>query len=251
VRFVTETGIVFAREVRPQLRNPVGILFGMAQPVVFLLLFGSLLSGIPWGGDGAAWQWFVPGMLIMLGLSGTVSAGYLLMTEMTGGSLDRMLVTPVSRSAMLVGRTAKETVLLLAQSALIVLVVLPFGFELHLVGALVALLLLAVVGVGLGAFSCALAVAARKQESLFYVVQQTLMFPLLMLSGVLLPLDTAPSWMRAVSRANPLTYVVEAERALFAGHLTGTSVLYGTVSSVGFAVAGVLVGARAMRYAAG
>lgn len=251
MRFVTETGIVFAREVRPQLRNPVGILFGMAQPVVFLLLFGSLLSGIPWGGDGAAWQWFVPGMLIMLGLSGTVSAGYLLMTEMTGGSLDRMLVTPVSRSAMLVGRTAKETVLLLAQSALIVLVVLPFGFELHLVGALVALLLLAVVGVGLGAFSCALAVAARKQESLFYVVQQTLMFPLLMLSGVLLPLDTAPSWMRAVSRANPLTYVVEAERALFAGHLTGTTVLYGTVCSVGFAVAGVLVGARAMRYAAG
>lgn len=251
MRFITETGIVFAREVRPQLRNPVGILFGMAQPVVFLVLFGSLLSGISWGGDGAAWQWFVPGMLIMLGLSGTVSAGYMLMTEMTGGSLDRMLVTPVSRAAVLVGRTAKETVLLLAQSLLIILVVLPFGFELHFVGALVALLLLAVIGVGLGAFSCALAVAARKQESLFYVAQQTLMFPLLMLSGVLLPLDTAPSWMRALSRVNPLTYVVEAERALFAGQLAGTSILYGTVSAFGFAVAGVLIGARAMRYASG
>jgi ABC-2 type transport system permease protein len=251
MRFATETGIVFAREVRPQLRNPVGILFGMAQPVVFLVLFGSLLSGISWGGDTAAWQWFVPGMLIMLGLSGTVSAGYLLMMEMTGGSLDRMLVTPVSRAAVLVGRTAKETVLLLAQSVLIILVVLPFGFELHFVGALVALLLLAVIGVGLGAFSCALAVVARKQESLFYVVQQTLMFPLLMLSGVLLPLDSAPSWMRALSRVNPLTYVVEAERALFAGHLTGTAIGCGTASAVGFAVAGVLVGARAMRYASG
>lgn len=251
MRFATETGIVFAREVRPQLRNPVGILFGMAQPVVFLVLFGSLLSGISWGGDGAAWQWFVPGMLIMLGLSGTVSAGYLLLTEMTGGSMDRMLVTPVSRAAVLVGRTAKETILLLAQSLLIIVVVLPFGFELHLVGALVALLLLALIGVGLGAFSCALAVAARKQESLFYVVQQTLMFPLLMLSGVLLPLDAAPSWMRALSRVNPLTYVVEAERALFAGQLAGTSIVYGMVSAFGFAAVGVFVGARAMRYAAG
>jgi ABC-2 type transport system permease protein len=134
---------------------------------------------------------------------------------------------------------------------LVILVVLPFGFELHLIGAAVALLLLAVVGVGLGAFSCALAVVARKQESLFYVVQQTLMFPLLMLSGVLLPLDAAPSWMRALSRVNPLTYVVEAERALFAGHLTGSSVLFGTVGALGFAVVGVLLGARAMRYAAG
>lgn len=248
MRFATETGIVFAREVRPNLRNPAGIVFGMAQPVVFLVLFGSLLSGISWGGDGAAWQWFVPGMLIMLGLGGTVSAGYMLMTEMTGGSLDRMLVTPVSRSAMLVGRTAKEVVLLVAQSVLIVLVVLPFGFELHLVGALVALLLLAVIGVGLGAFSCALAVLARKQESLFYLVQQTLMFPLLMLSGVLLPLDGAPAWMRALSRVNPLTYVVEAERALFAGQLSGTAVLHGVLSAVAFAVAGVLVGARAMRF---
>ncbi|MFD9741391.1 ABC transporter permease [Umezawaea sp. NPDC059074] len=249
MRFATETAVVFAREVRPQLRNPIGLVFGMAQPVVFLVFFGSLLTGLAWGGGDAAWQWFVPGTLIMMGLSGTISAGYMLMTEMSGGSLDRMLVTPISRSAMLVGRTGKEALLLLAQSALIIVVVLPFGFEPHLVGAVVAMLLLAVIGIGLGAFSCALAVLARKQESLFYVVQQTLLFPLLMLSGVLLPLDTAPSWMRAVSRVNPLTYVVEAERDLFAGHLSGTAVLHGVASAVGFAVVGVLVGARAMRRA--
>jgi len=249
MRFATETAVVFAREVRPQLRNPIGLVFGMAQPVVFLVLFGSLLSGLAWGGGDTAWQWFVPGTLIMMGLSGTISAGYMLMTEMSGGSLDRMLVTPISRSAMLVGRTGKEALLLLAQSALIIVVVLPFGFEFHLVGAVVAMLLLAVIGIGLGAFSCALAVLARKQESLFYVVQQTLLFPLLMLSGVLLPLGTAPTWMRAVSRVNPLTYVVEAERDLFAGHLSGTAVLHGVASAVGFAVVGVLVGARAMRRA--
>ncbi|PRY35267.1 ABC transporter permease [Umezawaea tangerina] len=246
MRLVAETGIVFTREVRPTLRNPVGLVFGMAQPVVFLVVFGSLLSGLTWG-DGASWQWFVPGTLIMMGLSGTVSAGYLLLAEMSGGSLDRMLVTPVSRAAMLVGRTLKESVLLLAQSTLIIVVVLPFGFRLHLVGALVAMLLLSVVGVGLGAFSCALAVVARKQEPMFYVVQQTLMFPLLMLSGVLLPIDTAPSWMRLLSRLNPLTYVVEAERALFAGDVAGSAVLGGLVSAVAFAVVGVLVGARAMR----
>lgn len=247
MNLVREIGIVFFRELRPTLRYPLGLVFGMVQPVIFLVLFGSLLSGVAWGGDGTAWQWFVPGILIMMGLSSTVSAGYMLLTEITGGSLDRMLVTPVTRVAILVGRTMKDVVMLLAQSLLIIVVVLPFGFDLHVVGTVSALFLLTVIGVGLGAYSCALAVAARKQESLFYVIQQTLLFPLLMLSGVLLPMESAPAWLRAISRVNPLTYIVDAERALFAGRLTGVSVVVGTLCAVVFAVSGVLVGARAMR----
>jgi ABC-2 type transport system permease protein len=214
----------------------------MVQPVIFLVLFGSLLSGVAWSGDDTAWQWFVPGILIMMGLSITVSAGYMLLTEITGGSLDRMLVTPVTRVAILVGRTMKDVVMLLAQSLLIIVVVLPFGFHPHVAGTVSALFLLTVIGIGLGAYSCALAVAARKQVSLIYVIQQTLLF--------LLPMESAPAWLRAISRANPLTYIVDAERALFAGRLTGVSVLVGTLCAVAFAVSGVLVGVRAMRYTA-
>ena len=68
----------------------------------------------------------------------------------------------------------------------------PFGFDLHVGGALVGLALLAVFGIGLGAFSYALAIAVRKQDWMFWVVQQTFLFPLMILSGMLLPLETGP-----------------------------------------------------------
>ncbi len=81
---------------------------------------------------------------------------------------------------------------------------MPFGFDLYPVGALVGLALLAVFGVGLGSFSYALAIAVRKQDWMFWVVQQTLLFPLMILSGMLLPLETGPGWMRVAAQFNPL-----------------------------------------------
>ncbi|MDP9865979.1 MULTISPECIES: ABC transporter permease [Streptosporangium] len=249
MNIVSDTGVVFAREIRPELRNPIGLLFGMIQPLIFLALFGPLLPGTPGGGQTSPWQWFVPGIVVMLGLSGTGSAGYYLLVEGGGGSLERMLVTPLNRTAMLVGRTMKEIVTLLAQAALIIVVVLPFGFRPHLLGTVAGLLVLAVLGVGLGSFSFALALAARRQPSIFYGVQQTLLFPLMLLSGVLLPVENAPSWLYGMARANPVTYVVEAERALFAGDLAHPSVPYGVAAAVVVALAGLAVGTRGMRRA--
>ena len=80
---------------------------------------------------------------------------------------------------------------------------IPFGFELHPAGALVGLALLAVFGVGLGSFSYALAIAVRKQDWMFWVVQQTLLFPLMILSGMLLPLETGPGWMQVAAEVQP------------------------------------------------
>lgn len=72
-------------------------------------------------------------------------------------------------------------------------------------------------------------------------------FPLMILSGMLLPLDGGPGWMRALARANPLTYVVDAERALFAGDLLAAPVLWGFVAAGLTAAAGLAVGIRSMR----
>ena len=82
---------------------------------------------------------------------------------------------------------------------------------------------------------------------MFWTVQQTLLFPLLLLSGMLLPLDGGPGWMQALSKVNPLTYVVDAERVLFAGHLAEASVLYGGISALVVAALGLRVGIKAVR----
>ncbi|MEK8226896.1 hypothetical protein NKG05_13635 [Oerskovia sp. M15] len=74
-----------------------------------------------------------------------------------------------------------------AQAVVVILVMLPFGFELYPAGAVLGLLMLAIFGVGIGSLSYALALAVRKQEWMFWLVQQTLVFPLMILSGMLLP----------------------------------------------------------------
>ena len=242
---VRDTGIVMMRELRPMVRNPFSLLFGMIQPLVFLGLFGPLLSGSMGGGDGV-WQWFVPSILGMTALFGTSTTGANLLFEFQTGAHERMLVTPLARPALLVGRALKEMVPLAGQAVVVVAVMLPFGFELHLRGALVGMALLAVFGVGLGALSYALAVAVRKADWMFWMVQQTFLFPLMILSGMLLPLETGPGWMRALAKGNPLAYVLDAERALFAGDLTSSTVAWGFVAAAATAVVGLTVGIRVM-----
>jgi ABC-2 type transport system permease protein len=250
MKLVSDINTVFVRELRPTLRDPFSPIFSMGQPLVFLGLYGPLLGGATAVGGESPWQWFVPGILVMLGLFGTSMTGSNLLYEMQTGSHERMLVTPLSRPALIVGRAFKEMVPLLAQALVIVIAVMPFGFRLYPAGAVIGLLLLAMFGVGLGALSYALALAVRNHEWIFWAVQQTITFPLLILSGMLLPLDVGPAWMRAVSRFNPLTYIVEAERALFAGHLGAPAVLAGALAALLTALIGLGVGSLAIRRAA-
>ncbi|MCF6470424.1 ABC transporter permease [Nonomuraea sp. MG754425] len=241
--FLRDTTTVFSREIRPSLRNPVGLMFDMGQPLLFLFLFGSLLDGAV----GSSWQWFVPGILVMMCLTGPMSAGYTLLVELIGGAMERLMVTPLNRTAMLVGKSVKAMLTLLVQAVLIIALALPLGFELHLAGVLAALAQLVVFSVGLGAFSFVLAIRSAPGGTLFYVVSQSIMFPLLLLSGVLLPLESAPGWLRALGQVNPVTYIVDAQRSLFAGDLSDPSVLYGSAAAGVVAVLGLYLGNRALR----
>ncbi|MFG1941388.1 ABC transporter permease [Nonomuraea sp. NPDC048826] len=241
--FLRDTVTVFRREITPSLREPVGLLFEMGQPLLFLFLFGTLLDGAV----GSSWQWFVPGILVMMCLTGPMSAGYYLLVELIGGSTERMMVTPLNRTAMLVGMAMKAMAVLFAQSVLIIVLAVPLGFELHLAGVVAGLLLLMVFGVGLGAFSFVLALRSAPDGTLFYTVSQMLLFPLLLLSGVLLPLDTGPGWLRVAGGLNPVTHIVHAERALFSGQVLSLPVLYGSVAAAAVAAIGLFLGTRAMR----
>jgi ABC-2 type transport system permease protein len=234
---------VLVRELQPVLRQPASVMFAMVQPLVFLGLFAPLL---PDTGAGSALQWFVPGIVSMTALMSASFTGANLSDEIASGSFERLLVSPVRRSALMIGKALRETVPLLLQTAVIVVAVTPFSFDLHLDGVLAGVLLLVPFSVGLGALSLALAVAAKGQEWMFWTVQQTAIFPLLLLAGVLLPLDGAPGWLEAAARANPLKYVVEAERALFAGSFPADTVLAGLTASFAVAALGLWVGVRTM-----
>ncbi|OIJ32862.1 MULTISPECIES: ABC transporter permease [unclassified Microbacterium] len=242
-----DTRNVLSRELKPVLRDPFTLIFSLLQPLVFLGLFAPLLIGDSGRPAGETLAWFVPGVLVMIVLFGTGSTGSNLQYEMMTGSHERTLVAPLARSSLLVGRALKEIAPIVVQALIIVLIAWPFGFAADIPGLLIGLALLAVFGVGLGSLSYSLALATKDREWLFWGVQQSLIFPLLILSGMLLPLDAAPDWMRVVAAVNPVNWVVQAERALFAGELGDVTVLWGWVSALAVAAVGLVVGVRAIR----
>lgn len=240
----TDTITVFSRELRPMLRDPFSVVFSMIQPLVFLGLFAPLLPDV---GPGSELQWFVPGIVAMSCLMGASMTGSNLLFEMQTGSHERMLVTPLRRPSLLLGRAFKEIVPMLAQTVIILAVVTPFSFELNVTGAMVGLAILAIFCTGVGSLSYTLALASKGRDWLFWTVQQTLLFPVLLLAGMLLPVEGGPGWLQAASALNPLTYVVNAERELFAGSFTSTT-LAGLVAAIAVAAVGLLVGTRAMKH---
>ena len=247
-KVINDVRAVFVREILVVMRDPFSLIFSLLQPLVFLGLFGPLLAGAVGGSlGGDSLQWFLPGVLVMISLFGTSMTGSNLLYELQTGSYERTLVTPLGRSSLLVGRALKELAPLVAQAALVCLIALPFGFVLHPGEAVIGLLLLGVFGVGLGALSYALALASRKREWMFWAVQQALIFPLLILSGMMLPLESGPRWMQIAAGFNPLTYIVDAERVLFGGRLVSVDVLQGAVAAVLVCAIGLAVGIRAIR----
>lgn len=242
-----DTWNVLVRESRPFLRDPFSLVFSLLQPVVFLGLFGPLLIGNSGEPAGETLRWFVPGILVMIALFGTGTTGANLLFELQTGSHERTLVAPVSRSALLVGRALKEMTPITLQALVIALVTVPFGFSVDAVGLLLGLILLAVFGLGFGSLSYALALACRKTDWMFWMVQQATLFPLMILSGMLLPLDNGPQWMKVAAGVNPLSYVVDAERALFAGELWSSQVLWGFLATAVLAAVGLTVGITAIR----
>lgn len=247
--FLSDTTISFRREIGPTLRSWYYIVFGLVQPLLYLALFVPLLGSVP-GPDGASpLQWFVPGMVVMLVLFSTVSCGWALTEELMSGSFERFLATPMSRPAIMVGRALKELMPLLVQALILIVVAVPFGLALHPLQMLLGLALLMLFGVGVASLSYALAIASKHDGSLFYLVSHSISLPLMLLGGVLLPMTNAPGWLYALSRFNPLTYLVEAERALFMGDFANLSVLYGALVAVIVAAVGLSVGVSQIRKA--
>ena len=246
----SDTGIVLTRELRPLVRDPFSVIFTMVQPLVFLGLFGPLLSEVTGLGTAEALQGFVPGIIVMSALFGASMTGSNLLMEMQSGSHERMLVTPLDRSALLVGRALKEIVIVLEQVVIIVAAVIPFGFDLHLGGALIGVAIVALFAVGLASLSYSLAIATKGNDWIFWAVQQTLIFPLLLLAGVLLPIDGDPAWLEAASKLNPMTYIVDAERLLFDGQVFEATVVWGALSAIGILVVGLAVGIRSIQASA-
>mgnify|MGYP002737232195 CR=1 FL=1 len=245
---LTSIGTVFNREVRGKLRTPWPYVESMLDPLLLLALFGPLvagLGGIPGVPTTSTAQWFVPGILVIMTFSTSAFIGAGLQEEMHAGSLERMLVTPVSRLALLIGRVLRVVVIVMVQAVVVVAITVPFGLRVHLDGLVIAVLQLAVLAAVLGVVSLGAGLMLKNAYAFWGVV--TIFYtPVIITSGALLPMDLAPDWLFAISRINPLAHVVEAQRSLFVGDLADPTVLLGFGVALAFGALGALMGMRAM-----
>jgi len=246
MKLLRDTWLVFGRYMSLLLHNPVWIALGVLQPLLYLILFAPLLkpiSSMQGFGPGGAYNVFVPGLLVQLGMFGAAGVGFSLIAELRMGVIERLRVTPVSRVALLLGRALRDVISIVVQSLILILLSLPFGLSIHAVGVIVVLLLIGLIGLLTASTAYAVALWAR-DENTYAPLIFTSTLPILLLSGVLLPLGFAPQWLRNIAAINPLSYAVDAARHIFNDNLGDPSVAKGVAIMVVLSVVAVAIGAR-------
>lgn len=230
--FVRESFIVFRRQLRMNLRNPAWVIIGMLQPVLYLVLFGPLLKPlVDQFGATNAYTFFVPGLLVQLGIFGAFFAGFSLIGEWREGVIEAERVTPASRTALLVGRLSRDVLQLFVQALILVLLGWAMGMKADVLGVVLGILLTLMVGGACAAASNALALATKSEDVMAPVINMVMM-PVLLLSGILLPMTIGPAWLQRVSDFMPFKYIVDAARSGFGGTFDGSDILWG----IGWAV---------------
>lgn len=206
-------------ELLLQVRNALWLIFGLFQPIVYLLLFAPMLTGIASTRDfptGNAIQFFAPGLLILNALFNAAFAGFGLLDKLRTGFLERVRVTPVGRLAVALAFVSRNAVVLIIQSALLLSTTLLFGLQVTLVGVLQVGALVILIGITMASLSYSIALMVRNEGTLG-AITNFFTLPLVILSGVMLPLNFAPPLIRNLALLDPFTYAVDAARALLSG----------------------------------
>ncbi|MFL6063026.1 MAG: ABC transporter permease [Marmoricola sp.] len=228
MRFLRECSIVFRRQLRMNLRNPAWVIIGMLQPVLYLVLFGPLLKPlVTQFGVTNAYTFFVPGLLVQLGIFGAFFAGFSLIGEWREGVIEAERVTPASRTALLVGRLWRDVLQLFVQAVILVLLGWALGMNASFKGAVFGILLTLVVGGACAAASNALGLATKSEDVMAPVINMVMM-PVLLLSGILLPMTIGPHWLLRTSDFMPFRHIVDAVRTSFLGKFDGSEMAWGS-----------------------
>lgn len=218
---VVDTWEITKRNLYRYLRLPQLLFFSSIQPIIFLTLFNFVFGGalgaeaIP---GGQYINFLLPGILVQTTMFGALNTGIGLAEDMGKGIIDRFRSLPMSRAAVMAGRTISDMLRNIMVMTIMFIMGSIYGFRLQ-DGWLNGLLMFALVL----AFSFALSWVAAflglssKDSETAQLAGFVFIFPLTFASAAFVPIATMPSWLQAFARNQPVTFVVEASRSLVLG----------------------------------
>jgi ABC-2 type transport system permease protein len=229
------------RELVRFLRQRHRVVGALATPIVFWLLIGGGMGrsfraeGTPGGGNYL--QYFFPGTVVMILLFTAIFSTISIIEDRREGFLQSVLVAPVPRMAIVLGKVLGGTALAFGQGLIFLILAPLVGVRPSPQGAAAAILIMAIVSFALTSLGFCIAWRMSSTQG-FHAIMNLFLMPMWFLSGALFPVENAWGPLRWVMRLNPLTYGLTALReALYRGH-AGASVAGFGVSltvSVGFA----------------
>ena len=223
--FGSDVRVTFVRWTIKSVRNPFVLVVSLVQPIIFLVLFTQVFGGVATSAlEGVTYEtYLVPAIVIQVALVAAATSGIGLVNDIENGMFEKTLVSPMNRSAVFLGKTLAEVVRITAQVAIVLGLGVVLGAEIAtgLVGAVAIAGICVLFSVWFTAFSNVLAVVTRDEESTI-IGANLLQLPLLFVSSAFLPLPALPTWIQTVATFNPITYGVDATRAVMLGEDTMT-----------------------------
>lgn len=227
---LTHTALLTGRQLRAFARMPVYLFMNLVQPMMWLLLFGSLFSGVvslPGFGEHSFLEFLTPGIVMMMTLFGSAWAGTVYVEDMSRGVMDRFLASPTSRGALMTSTLVFQSILASLQTLVVLVVARIAGARLEggVVGVLLLLAGVVLLTAALSAMSNAVALLAGTQEALIGI-SQLVSLPLMFVSSAIMDTRLSPAWVADVARFNPFEWAVVVGRQALSDH-RDTGLLWG------------------------
>ncbi len=213
---LADTWHLFNKYMIITMRMPLWSLFTLIQPLIWLIIFAQLFGRFVQAENYM--DFIMPGILIMTVLFGSSWSGVSLLREISAGTVDKMLVSPVSRVAIVLSRVLHSAVQVIAQALIILVVAWIMGSTISMnpIYLIMGMLVIFLLGVGFAALSNGFAITLQREEPLV-MIGNLMTLPLMFFSSALVPKQFLPDWIHVISIINPITYAVEAVRAVLVG----------------------------------
>ena len=225
-RFIYKTFVIIELEARKLRHDPTELLFRAVQPVLWLVVFGQVMSAthaIQVPGNIRYIDFMTPGILAQSVLFIAIFGGMTIIWERDLGIVHKFLASPTPRGALALGKALSAGVRAMTQAVVVYLVAMILKVNLnwnplHLIGVLVIIILCAST---FSAFSLIIAFLAKTRDR-FMGIGQVLTMPFFFASNAIYPIDDMPGWLQVIAHINPLSYAVDALRALMLKGVTSS-----------------------------